>query len=76
MNEDQSRSRLGNSPNNLAVLRHMALNIMQKDADKGSLRGKFKRAGWNNAYLTSNRGKTPGKLCKVRPGFAVTGQTR
>lgn len=53
MNEDQDRSRLGNSPNNLAILRHMALNVMQKEnATKGSLRGKFKRAGWDNAYLT------------------------
>ena len=51
MNEDQDRSRLGNGPHNLAVLRHMALNVMQKDGDKGSLRGKFKRAGWDEAYL-------------------------
>jgi predicted transposase YbfD/YdcC len=52
MNEDQHRSRLGNGPNNLAILRHMALNVMQKDPAKGSLRGKFKRAGWDDAYLT------------------------
>ncbi len=52
MNEDQHRSRLGNGPNNLAILRHMALNVMQKDSSKGSLRGKFKRAGWDDAYLT------------------------
>src|SRR5271166_4205827 len=39
MNEDQDRSRLGNGPHNLAVLRHMALNVMQKDGEKGSLRG-------------------------------------
>ena len=51
MNEDQDRSRLGHGPNNLAVLRHMALNVMQKDPSKGSLRGKFKRAGWDDAYL-------------------------
>jgi predicted transposase YbfD/YdcC len=51
MNEDQDRSRLGNGPHNLAVLRHMALNVMQKDGEKGSLRGKFKRAGWDEAYL-------------------------
>jgi hypothetical protein len=31
----------------------MALNVLQKDPTKGSLRGKFKRAGWNDAYLTS-----------------------
>jgi hypothetical protein len=53
MNEDQDRSRLGNGPNNLAVLRHMALNIMRKDPAKGSLRGKIKRAGWEDAYLAS-----------------------
>jgi predicted transposase YbfD/YdcC len=52
MNEDQDRSRLGNGPHNLAVLRHMALNVMQKDGDKGSLRGKIKRAGWDEAYLS------------------------
>lgn len=51
MNEDQDRSRLGNGPHNLAVLRHMALNVMQKDGEKGSLRGKIKRAGWDEAYL-------------------------
>lgn len=51
MNEDQDRSRLGNGPHNLAVLRHMALNVMQMDGDKGSLRGKIKRAGWDEAYL-------------------------
>jgi transposase len=37
---------------NLAVLRHMALDVMQKEGSKGSLRGKFKRAGWNDTYLT------------------------
>lgn len=51
MNEDQDRSRLGNAPHNFAVLRHMALNVMQKDGEKGSLRGKIKRAGWDEAYL-------------------------
>ncbi len=51
MNEDQDRSRLGNGPHNLAILRHMALNVMQKDGEKGSLRGKIKRAGWDEAYL-------------------------
>ena len=30
----------------------MALNVMQKDGEKGSLRGKFKRASWDDAYLT------------------------
>lgn len=51
MNEDQDRTRMGHGPENLAVLRHMAINAMQKEGSKGSLRGKFKRAGWDDDYL-------------------------
>jgi predicted transposase YbfD/YdcC len=51
MNEDQDRTRLDNAPHNLAVLRHMALNVMQRDNTKGSIRTKFMRAGWDEAYL-------------------------
>lgn len=52
MNEDQDRTRLGHGPENLAVLRHMALNVIQAEPSKGSLRGKLKRAGWDDTYLT------------------------
>jgi predicted transposase YbfD/YdcC len=52
MNEDQDRTRLGHGPHNLAILRHMVLNAMQKEGSKGSLRGKFKRAGWDDDFLT------------------------
>lgn len=38
MNEDQDRTRMGHGPRNIAVLRHMALNVMQKDGSKDSLR--------------------------------------
>jgi predicted transposase YbfD/YdcC len=51
MNEDQDRTRMDNAPNNLAVLRHMALNLMQKDTTKGSFRSRFKRAAWDQTYL-------------------------
>lgn len=51
MNEDQDRTRMGHGPHNLAVLRHMVINAMQKEGSKGSLRGKFKRAGWDNGFL-------------------------
>jgi predicted transposase YbfD/YdcC len=51
MNEDQDRNRMDNSPYNHAILRHMALNVIQKEGSKGSLRGKFKRAGWDDAFL-------------------------
>jgi predicted transposase YbfD/YdcC len=51
MNEDQDRTRMGNGPHNLAVLRHMALNVIQKETTQGSLRGKLMRAGWDDRYL-------------------------
>ena len=51
MNEDQARNRLDNGPKNLAVLRHLALNLIRKETSKGSMRGKFKRAGWRDDFL-------------------------
>ena len=51
MNEDQDRDRMDNSPYDLAILRHMALNVMRKEGSRGSPRGKFKRAAWNDTYL-------------------------
>jgi predicted transposase YbfD/YdcC len=51
MNEDQVRSRRDNSPYNLAILRHMALNLMHKDRSKVSLRGKFNLAAWRDDFL-------------------------
>ena len=45
MNEDQARNRLGNGPDNLAVLRHMALNILTIQKSKISHRRKIEKAG-------------------------------
>jgi predicted transposase YbfD/YdcC len=53
LNEDQARNRLDNGPNNLAVLRHMALNILNAQKSKISNRRKIKRAGWSNAFLAN-----------------------
>jgi predicted transposase YbfD/YdcC len=52
MNEDQARNRNDNSAYNLAILRHMALNLMQKDRSRVSLRSKFNLAGWKDEFLT------------------------
>jgi predicted transposase YbfD/YdcC len=52
MNEDQDRTRMGHGPQNLAVLRHMVINAIEKEGSKGSLRGKFKRAGWDDDFLS------------------------
>ena len=53
MDKDRARNRKDNGPQNLAVLRHMALNVMRKDPEKASLRAKFHMAAWNEAYLAS-----------------------
>ncbi len=51
MNEDQCRNRKDNSLYKLAILRHMALNLVNKHKSKGSNRVKLKRAGWNDEFL-------------------------
>jgi predicted transposase YbfD/YdcC len=51
-NEDDSRIRKDNAPENLAVIRHIALNLLNQDKSaKGSIRSKRNRAGWDNEYL-------------------------
>ncbi|MCW5698453.1 MAG: transposase [Rhodospirillales bacterium] len=51
MNEDQTRNRKDNGPENLALLRRFALNLARPEPSKGSMKGKRKRAGWDNAFL-------------------------
>ena len=52
LDEDLARNRKDNGPANLAVLRRLALNVARAQPDgKVSLRGKLKRAGWNDTYL-------------------------
>jgi predicted transposase YbfD/YdcC len=51
MDEDQARARKDHAPENLARLRRFALNLLRANTNKGSTRGKFKRAGWNDAFL-------------------------
>ena len=49
--EDAARNRAGHGPQNLSLLRKIALNIIKTDNEKGSLKGKIKRAGWDEIYL-------------------------
>ena len=53
MNDDQHRARKDHAPANFATLRRIALNIIKANNAKGSNRGKFKKAGWNNEFLKS-----------------------
>ena len=49
--EDANRARKDNAPENLAILRRLALNIIRSHPAKTSMRQKVKRAGWENAFL-------------------------
>ena len=50
--EDASRIRKDNSPENMAVLRHFALNLLSRDkSSKFSMRAKRNKAAWDLAYL-------------------------
>ncbi len=50
--EDQARSTLGHSGENLAVIRHLAVNLLtQEKSAKGGTRAKRLKAGWDDHYL-------------------------
>lgn len=50
--EDASRIRKDNSPENMTMLRHFALNLITRDkSSKSSIRAKRKKAAWDLAYL-------------------------
>jgi len=50
--EDQSRARAGYAAENLATLRRLALNLLQKEkTKKRGVRGKQLNASWDHAYL-------------------------
>jgi predicted transposase YbfD/YdcC len=51
MDEDRSRARKDHGPENLARLRRFALNLLRANRDRGSTRGKIKRAAWDDAFL-------------------------
>ncbi len=52
LNEERSRVRKDQSPENLAVLRHIALNLLkQEKTAKGGIHAKQLQAAWNQDYL-------------------------
>jgi len=56
-NEDNSRIRRKNAPENMTIVRHAALNLLRKFQEtteqKISIRGLRKKAGWDNKTLES-----------------------
>jgi predicted transposase YbfD/YdcC len=49
--EGHSRVKDRNAAENLAMLRRVAVSLLKQDKSKGSLKGKRKRAGWDEAFL-------------------------
>ena len=53
-NEDQSRARSGSQAQNLATLRHLALNLLKSDSTKKrGIKGKQLNASWDHSFLLS-----------------------
>jgi predicted transposase YbfD/YdcC len=53
LREDNDRTRKDSAPENLAVLRKLALNLLRAHPDKMSTRQKIKAAGWDDSFLLS-----------------------
>ncbi len=50
--EDDSRLRRDHAPHNMALLRHIALNLLKRETSLTlGIKAQRKRAGWDNAYL-------------------------
>jgi len=49
--EDECRIRNGNAPQNMAIMRKFALNLLKLNKSKGSIWKKRLRSGWDNSFL-------------------------
>ena len=57
LHEDAAKNRKDFGPQNLAIMRKIALNLLRQHPDKGSIKGKIKRAGWTESFLLSLLGQ-------------------
>ena len=55
--EDRDRTRKGNAPENLAILRKLALNMLKRARPTVSVRRKRKRSGWSDDFARSILGQ-------------------
>ena len=49
--DDLARFRTGDGPQNMAIIRHTALNLLSRARPTVTLKNRRKRAGWNVDYL-------------------------
>lgn len=60
--EGQSRATQGYSAENLAVIRHLAVNLLsQEKSAKGGTRAKRLKAGWDDQYFTKVLAQAPSR---------------
>jgi hypothetical protein len=52
MNEDQARNHKDHGPQNIALLRRLALNLAKLEGSRASLKSKLFRAALSEAFLT------------------------
>jgi hypothetical protein len=57
--DDLARLRTANGPANMAVIRHMAMNLVRNPKDKHSLKNRRKLANLNPDYLETLIRQTP-----------------
>ena len=81
MDEDQARNRKDHGPQNLALLRKLALNA-KLEPSKGSMRGKLKQAGWDNTFLSQScsssqmfKCDSPASSPSLTPAPGISGST-
>ena len=55
--EDRARNRKDNGPENLAILRKLALNMLKRSRPEISVRRKRKRSGWSNDFARTILGQ-------------------
>lgn len=55
--EDRARNRKGHGPENLAILRKLALNVVRAAKNDDSIRARRKRTGWSDDYARSILGQ-------------------
>jgi predicted transposase YbfD/YdcC len=55
--DDQSRLRRGHGANNMAIVRHFAINLVRAVKDKRSIKLRRKKAAWSTDYLASILGQ-------------------
>jgi len=70
MNEDRKRNWKDHGPENIGLLRRLALNLARLEGSNGSIKRKLKRAGWNDAFLARLLGQFAKAHMRKPWGFA------